>query len=148
MKARDIKVGEHYAIGSPTYPQRGEVLEVANFSRRVYSGEGCDFSGHLVTQLSAKVHYWAKDGKGPSGQRDEVVALTTIREPWAESRAVRLKREACALRDRLMEVAGVEVTIDPHCRAFTMDADDMRTLIEMAEKVARYDPTPKRRTTA
>lgn len=72
----------------------------------------------------------------------------------AEAHEIRLKaerqqekRDACALRDRLMEVAGVEVTIDPYCRAFTMDADDMRTLIELAEKAARYDPTPKRRAT-
>lgn len=78
MKAKDITVGEFYAVGHPDFPQKAMVTEVGEMTKRVHTGARWDFSGHPHTAKMARVRY-----ENTQHGEEEIVQLTQVLHPWA-----------------------------------------------------------------
>lgn len=103
MKAKDIIVGQEYAVGSEHYPERAVALEVGPISRRVHSGARWDFGGHLSTAPACRVRLLQRKN-GLPGQREEVYALAKVLRPWADQAA----KDEEARQRRIREAAVAE----------------------------------------
>lgn len=100
MKAKDIIVGQEYAVGSEHYPERAVALEVGPISRRVHSGARWDFGGHLSSAPACRVRLLQRK-TGLPGEREEVYALAKILRPWADQEAK--DEDACQRRIKQTE---------------------------------------------
>lgn len=119
MKAKDIVIGQEYAVGSEHYPERAVALEVGPISRRVYSGTRWDFGGHNSTTPACRVRVLQRK-TGLPGQQETVYALTKILRPWAEQEA----RDEAAKQRRIREAEAAQ--------ALRAKADALQDALETA----------------
>lgn len=142
MRAQDIKVGEHYAIGRG---DRAVVLEIGHFESETFTW------GRWRPANGVRAHKVRPDGsEHDPPNHDVVVTLAQVKSTWADHEAyeremAEAKRrtaemaqqgglDACVLRDRLLVLTAVEAKIDPYGSSFTLGASDMRTLIGLLEQ--------------
>lgn len=153
MKAKDIEVGEVYAVGSDRWAKKARVvgIERAHLTsgymtdRRHpdYLGNGYRRSEH--GKPVAMVVYLDQ-----SDQREQPVALSKVRRPWAEHEAAKqIERELAAeqqerreerlrgLVERIQRCVGVELANTAASKgrldraSFTLD--DLATFVEAAQ---------------
>lgn len=97
MKAKDIIVGEHYAVGRADYPDRAIVLEVGRIERTVHSGARWDWGGHNSDSPAARIRKLHRDGSTLDAARtnvERVVPLSQVLHPWAKQVEVDAQRDA------------------------------------------------------
>lgn len=151
MKAKDIEVGEVYAVGSSRWPKRARVTGIIRARRTPgymldhrhddYIGNGYrrdEQHGRPVAMVVYLDHM---------SDREQPIALTEVREPWADHEAAQqIARELAAeqqerreerlrgLVERIQRCVGVELANTAASRgrldraSFTLD--DLATFVE------------------
>lgn len=95
MKARDITVGELYAVGHPDYPSKMLVKEVAEHSKKVY--DSGSFLGHMsnpTKMVRVRRASWQE------GDQDDWVFPQQVLHPWATQEQINERRNARVAKDR------------------------------------------------
>lgn len=154
MKAKEIKIGERYAVKVFGYLQEARVVSIGQHERRVYSGHRSDFSGHRATQLMVEVQRPSRvhDRDGAVPPTDWVLPQQVETE-WAEYYAAQHRAQLRAettdqvytdIETRLaaLDVPYVHIARTNHpggrsAGVATISATSLKRLVELAEKGAR-----------
>lgn len=129
MKAKDIIVGQEYAVGSEHFPERAVALEVGPISRRVFSGARWDFGGHTTNTPACRVQPLQRNFGMPE-QGEVVYALSKILRPWSEQEAkdeeakqrrIRQAKTDAALRFKAEAVQDALAALDITAYAWARD---------------------------
>lgn len=154
MKAKDIVVGQDYAVGSYAscyQPRRATVLEVGDIPHEVRHDDGASMvrgmrHSHTSTSTAPCVRVQIKYGTdGPACGPVEIVPLNQVLQLWAEweadqreaedSREARIA-ETRDLLERLQRYSGVRIHWrDTDGTHFTLYPSSLRELVDAFEKL-------------
>lgn len=105
MRLAEIEVGQAYAVGPESYPQRVTVLSIErNYTHRIYTGARWDMGGHNSTGTWIKV---LREGTARLTVRTEYVKPQQLLRRWADQEAIiqRQQRERDSQREAVEVLA-------------------------------------------